>query len=63
MRSGPVECPLDRHLLVEAESDQERGGVLADEPIRLRVAGPLELRAADAVAVPRVYGTAQRRRS
>src|ERR1700680_1102735 len=39
-----LERPLDRHLLIEAEADQQRGGVLADESIRISVASPLELR-------------------
>ena len=48
-----LERPLDRHLLVEAEADQQRGGILADEPIRVRVARPLELQGRRRASLPR----------
>ena len=38
-----LEGPLDRHLLIEAESDEQRRGILADESISRRVAGPFEM--------------------
>src|ERR1700680_586524 len=40
----PLEGPFDRHLLVQAEADQQSGGVLADNSVRVRVTRPLESR-------------------
>ena len=36
------ERPLDGHLLVEAEPDEQRRRVFADQPVGLDVTGPLE---------------------
>src|SRR5580658_2023422 len=38
-----LEGPFDGYLLIEAEADQQRGGILADELVRRGVASPLEL--------------------